>query len=99
MTSKYFKLQISDYQFYVRDASFELYTAIIQFLFTFHLIVPFVWYNLIFFAYFILVGFIKWDVDIIKDPKYKIDIINYDSIYDFGKVKYILSDKTGTYNL
>ena len=67
-----------------------------QFLFTFHLIVPLVWYNLICFGYFILVGFIVCDVNIIKSPKNKIDIINYDSVCDFGKVKYILSDKTGT---
>ena len=79
----------------MRSPSEELYTDIIQFLFTFHLVVPLVWYNLIFFAYFILSNFILYDVEIRKNSKNKIDIINYDSIYDFGKVKYILSDKTG----
>ena len=95
MTSKYYKITFSNYTMYVRHASEELYISIVQFFFTFHLIVPYVWYNLILFAYFILAGFILSDYNILKNKKNKIDIINYDSINDFGKVKYILSDKTG----
>lgn len=96
MVFKNIKLSSSpSYILYVKDPSEELYVSIVEFIYNFHLIVPFVWYNLIFFAYIILSGFIVVDVNIIQKPKNKIDIINPDSITDFGKIKYILSDKTG----
>ena len=96
MVFKHVKLSESiSYTFYVKDSSEELYVSIVQFVYTFHLIVPLVWYNLIFFSYMILKGFIVADINIIQKPKNKIDVINSDSITDFGKIKYILSDKTG----
>jgi len=97
MIYKYVKLSLkTSYTLYVGSTLEELYVSLVQFIFTFHLIVPFVWYNLIFFAYIILSGFIVADVKIIQKPKNRIDVINPDSITDFGKIKYILSDKTGT---
>lgn len=40
--------------------------------------------------------FIKWDVKVRSKSNYKVEIINRSSIPDFGNVRYILSDKTGT---
>ena len=47
-------------------------------------------------AYYILAMFIKWDIKVQQKSKYNIEIINAKSLSEFGNVKYILTDKTGT---
>ena len=74
----------------------ELYLGIYQFIFTFQLVIPYIWYNIIFVAYYIIAFFIKWDIKVMQKSKYTIDVINANSLSDFGNVKYILADKTGT---
>jgi magnesium-transporting ATPase (P-type) len=74
----------------------EYFYSFVQFLFTFQLLIPFNWFNLILIAYYILSLFIKWDIKVRQKPHYAVDIINKDCLADFGKVKYILADKTGT---
>jgi magnesium-transporting ATPase (P-type) len=74
----------------------EYFYSFVQFVFTFQLLIPFTWFNLILVAYYILSLFIQWDIKIRQKPQYAIDIINKDCLTSFGKVKYILADKTGT---
>jgi phospholipid-translocating P-type ATPase (flippase) len=74
----------------------EYFFTFLQFLFTFQLLIPFTWLNMILIAYYILSLFIRWDIKIRQKPHYTVDIINKDCLTQFGKVKYILADKTGT---
>lgn len=74
----------------------ECVSSFIQFLFTFLLIIPYNWFSFILIAYYILSLYISWDIKIIQKNKYTVDIINSDCLSNFGQVKYILADKTGT---
>lgn len=86
---KYSYLEISDW--------WEEYAvSLLQFGFSIQLFIPYIWFNLIYFAYYILETLIIWDVKVKKSSKNTIDIINNDCLADFGQVKYILTDKTGT---
>jgi len=99
-----FSLQLVNKKFYLQDfqksffvyPSRDLYNGIYEFILVFQLYIPNTWYNLIFIAYYILALFIKWDVKVKQKSKYVIDIINNNCLSDFGNVKYILTDKTGT---
>lgn len=74
----------------------EFYLTFIQFMLTFHLLIPFNWFNFIMIAYSVLCTFLKWDVKVIQKQTNTVDIINPDCLADFGQVRYILTDKTGT---
>lgn len=74
----------------------EYFISIIKFSFTIYLYIPYIWFNMIHIAYLILQRFIYWDTKIRKQPKNAIDIIHNDCLADFGQIKYILTDKTGT---
>ena len=74
----------------------EYFISIIQFAFSIYLYVPYIWFNFIHLAYYILQQLISWDTKIRKTPKNVIDIIHNDCLADFGQIKYIITDKTGT---
>ena len=74
----------------------EFFYSLYQFILTFHLIIPYNWFNLIYLAYYIMQKFILWDVKVRKSPKNKIEINNLDCLPHLGSVKFILADKTGT---
>lgn len=74
----------------------DLYYSIFEFSMIFQLIIPYSWYNLLFIAYYILSKFIQWDIKLNTSSKIKTEITRKDCIADYGQVKYILSDKTGT---
>lgn len=82
------------------NSSFEPYEefllSFLKILFTFLLIIPYNWFSFILIAYYILSLYVGWDIKIIQKNKYTIDVINSDCLSDFGQVKYILADKTGT---
>lgn len=74
----------------------EYVVSLLQFSFSIQLFIPYIWFNLIYIAYYILETLIIWDAKVRRKPKYTVDIIHNDCLADFGQVKYILSDKTGT---
>lgn len=81
------------------DSSSSMYSliySIFQFIISFQMIIPYTWYNYIYIAYYIVSIFIKYDINILNKPYNSTEIINKSCLADFGKVKYILSDKTGT---
>lgn len=78
------------------DTYKEFYFGFLEIIYTMYLVIPFTWLNLIGIAYYIMTIFIKWDLKILQKPKNKVDIINSDCLADFGQVRYILADKTGT---
>lgn len=78
------------------DNKEDIYYAIYQFVLTFTLIIPYNWFNLIYIAYYILSKFIEYDVKVKLSSRNTTEIINNDCLGDFGQVKYILADKTGT---
>jgi len=82
------KIQFNPYE--------ELVLSFLQFLFTFLLLIPYNWFSFVLIAYFILSLYVSWDIKIIQKCKYTVDVINSDCLSDFGQVKYILADKTGT---
>lgn len=74
----------------------EFFYSFLEFVYTMYLLIPFTWLNLMGAAYLLLSVFLKWDVKVIQKRKNTVDVINYDCLADFGQVKYILADKTGT---
>jgi magnesium-transporting ATPase (P-type)/class 3 adenylate cyclase len=74
----------------------QLYRFILQYLFTYHFVIPFNWFNLATLSFYIFQCFVKWDIKIRQKSINMVDIINKHSLPDFGQVKYILADKTGT---
>ena len=75
---------------------FEMYLSSVQYLLTLHFILPFNWFGLMEIAYFILSYFIIWDSKVRLNKRDKTEIINSNCLADFGQVKHILTDKTGT---
>ena len=57
---------------------------------------PFNWFGLIDLSYWILSGFVAWDENIKRNKDEKVEIINSHSLANFGQVRHILTDKTGT---
>ena len=78
------------------DPFYEMFLSCVQFVLSFHFILPFDWFGLIEVAYFILKYFIEWDEKVLLNYFNKVEIINNGSIADFGQVRHILTDKTGT---
>ncbi len=74
----------------------EFILSFLQYLFTFLLMIPYNWFSFVLIAYYILSLYLKWDLKVIQKEKYTVDVINSDCLSDFGQVKYILADKTGT---
>ena len=75
---------------------FEMFLSSVQYLLTLHFILPFNWFGLMEIAYFILSYFIIWDSKVRLNKRDKTEIINSNCLADFGQVKHILTDKTGT---
>lgn len=74
----------------------EFVLSFLQFLITFLLLIPYNWFSFVLIAYYILSLYVIWDIKIIQKSKYTVDVINSDCLSDFGQVRYILADKTGT---
>ena len=75
---------------------FELFIGFTRIVLTFHLFMPFNWFGLIEISYWILSKFVQWDENIKRDKNEKVEIINSHSLANFGQVRHILTDKTGT---
>ena len=74
----------------------ELFISFTKFVLTFHIVMPFNWFGLIDISYWILSSFIKWDENIKRNNNEVVEIINSHSLANFGQVRHILTDKTGT---
>ena len=75
---------------------YELFIGFTRIVLTFHIFMPFNWFGLIEIAYSILSCFVEWDENIKRDKDEKVEIINNYSLANFGQVRHILTDKTGT---
>ena len=75
---------------------YELFIGFTRIVLTFHLFMPFNWFGLIELSYWILSKFVEWDENIKRDKNEKVEIINSHSLANFGQVRHILTDKTGT---
>jgi len=74
----------------------EFVLSVLELMFTFLLLIPYNWFSFVLIAYYILSLYVSWDIKIIQKSRYTVDVINSDCLSDFGQVKYILADKTGT---
>ena len=74
----------------------ELFIGFTKVVLTFHIFMPFNWFGLIEISYSILSAFVEWDENIKRDKDEKVEIINNYSLANFGQVRHILTDKTGT---
>lgn len=75
---------------------YELFIGFTRIVLTFHILMPFNWFGIIDLSYWILSGFVKWDENIKRNKDEKVEIINSHSLANFGQVRHILTDKTGT---
>ena len=75
---------------------YELFIGFSRIVLTFHIFMPFNWFGLIEISYWILSKFVEWDENIKRDKDEKVEIINSHSLANFGQVRHILTDKTGT---
>ena len=78
------------------NAFFELFIGFTRIVLTFHIFMPFNWFGLIELSYWILSEFVEWDENVKRDKDEKVEIINSHSLANFGQVRHILTDKTGT---
>ena len=91
-----------DYLFYSfkkgdKDNSlYEIFIGITRAVLTFHIFMPFNWFGLIEISYYILSCFSEWDENIKRNKDEKVEIINSESLANFGQVRHIVTDKTGT---
>jgi magnesium-transporting ATPase (P-type) len=75
---------------------FELFIGFTRIVLTFHIFMPFNWFGLIEISYWILSKFVEWDENIKRNKDEKVEIIYSHSLANFGQVRHILTDKTGT---
>ena len=91
-----------DYLFYSfkksdkNNSLYEIFIGITRAVLTFHIFMPFNWFGLIEISYYILSCFAEWDENIKRNKDEKVEIINSESLANFGQVRHIVTDKTGT---
>ena len=78
------------------DPFYEMFLSVVEYVLSIHYLLPFDWFGLLEIAYFILSKFIQWDEKVLLKGKYKVEVINSNCLADFGQVRHILTDKTGT---
>ena len=78
------------------NSLYEIFLGFTRAVLTFHFFMPFNWFGLIKISYYILSLFSKWDENIKRNKNEKAEIINSESLANFGQVRHILTDKTGT---
>ena len=78
------------------NSLYEIFIGITRAVLTFHIFMPFNWFGLIEISYYILSCFAEWDGNIKRNKDEKVEIINSESLANFGQVRHIVTDKTGT---
>ena len=78
------------------NSLYEIFVCFSRAVLTFHILMPFNWFGLVEISYYILSCFAEWDENIKRNKDEKIEIINSESLANFGQVRHILTDKTGT---
>ena len=78
------------------NSFYQLFLDFTRIVLTFHILMPFNWFGLIEISYWILSKFVEWDENVKRDKVEKVEIINSHSLANFGQVRHILTDKTGT---
>ena len=78
------------------NSLYEIFIGITRAVLTFHIFMPFNWFGLIEISYYILSCFAEWDENIKRNKDEKVEIINSESLANFGQVRHIVTDKTGT---
>ena len=78
------------------NSLYEIFVCFSRAVLTFHILMPFNWFGLVEISYYILSCFAEWDENIKRNKDEEIEIINSESLANFGQVRHILTDKTGT---
>ena len=78
------------------NSLYEIFVCFSRSVLTFHILMPFNWFGLIEISYYILSCFAEWDENIKRNKDEEVEIINSESLANFGQVRHILTDKTGT---
>ena len=78
------------------NSLYEIFIGITRAVLTFHIFMPFNWFGLIEISYYILSCFAEWDGNIKRNKDEKVEIINSESLANFGQVRHIVTDRTGT---
>ena len=78
------------------NSLYEIFLGLTRAVLTFHFFMPFNWFGLIKISYYILSCFAKWDEDIKRNKNEIVEIINPESLTNFGQIRHIVTDKTGT---
>ena len=78
------------------NALYEIFISFTRAVLTFHIFMPFDWFGLVKISYWFLSFFAEWDENIKRNMDEKVEIINSESLANFGQVRHILTDKTGT---
>ena len=93
-TLKY--LGFTNKKFDKNNPLYEIFIGFTRIVLTFHIFMPFDWFGLVKISYWILSFFAEWDENIKRNKDEKVEIINSESLANFGQVRHILTDKTGT---
>ena len=75
---------------------YEIFVGFTRAVLTFHILMPFNWFGLVKISYYILSCFAEWDENVKRNKDEQVEIINSESLANFGQVRHILTDKTGT---
>ena len=75
---------------------YEIFIGFTRAVLTFHFFMPFNYFGLIKISYYILSCFGEWDENTKRNKDEKIEIINSESLANFGQIRHIITDKTGT---
>ena len=78
------------------NSLYEIFIGFTRAVLTFHFFMPFNYFGLIEISYYILSCFGEWDENIKRNKDEKIEIINSESLANFGQIRHIVTDKTGT---
>ena len=90
------KININNSKNSKTDPFYEMFLTVVQYALTMHFLFPFNWFGIMEIAYLILTKFIQWDETVLLKRKNKAEVINVNCLADFGQVRHILTDKTGT---
>ena len=78
------------------NSLYEIFIGFTRAVLTFHFFMPFNWFGLVQISYKILSKFVQWDEDIKRNNDELVEIIKAESLANFGQVRHIVADKTGT---
>jgi len=73
------------------NSLYEIFLGFTRAVLTFHFFMPFNWFGLIKISYYILSCFVEWDKDIKRNKNETVEIINPESLTNFGQIRHIVT--------